>query len=70
MGLTVNLEVKEYKKKVVDYMLDEFKKGNTPNPDIMCNQEIKFKLFYEKAMERGPYRALVLNTRMPSPSTT
>ena len=44
---------KEYRKKVVDYMLDEFKKGNTPNPDIMCNQEIKFKLFYEKAMEAG-----------------
>ena len=43
----------EYRKKVVDYMLSEFKKGNTPNPDIMCNQEIKFKLFYEKAMERG-----------------
>lgn len=43
----------EYRKKVVDYMLDEFKKGNTPNPDIMCNQEIKFKLFYEKAMEAG-----------------
>ena len=43
----------EYHEKVVDYMLSEFKKGNTPNPDIMCNQEIKFKLFYEKAMERG-----------------
>ena len=43
----------DYRKKVVEYMLDEFKKGNTPNPDIMCNQEIKFKLFYEKAMERG-----------------
>ena len=43
----------EYHKKVVEYMLDEFKKGRTPNPDIMCNQEIKFKLFYEKAMERG-----------------
>ena len=43
----------EYRKKVVDYMLDEFKKGNTPNPDIMCNQEIKFKLFYERAMEAG-----------------
>lgn len=43
----------DYRKKVVDYMLGEFKKGNTPNPDIMCNQEIKFKLFYEKAMERG-----------------
>ena len=42
-----------YREKVVDYMLAEFKKGNTPNPDIMCNQEIKFKLFYEKAMEAG-----------------
>ncbi len=42
-----------YREKVVEYMLDEFKKGNTPNPDIMCNQEIKFKLFYEKAMEAG-----------------
>lgn len=42
-----------YREKVVEYMLDEFKKGNTPNPDIMCNQEIKFKLFYEKAMEEG-----------------
>ena len=44
---------KEYHDKVVDYMLSEFRKGNTPNPDIMCNQEIKFKLFYEKAMESG-----------------
>ena len=44
---------KEYHDKVVEYMLDEFKKGNTPNPDIMCNQEIKFKLFFEKAMEAG-----------------
>ncbi len=44
---------KEYHEKVVEYMLDEFKKGNTPNPDVMCNQEIKFKLFFEKAMERG-----------------
>ena len=44
---------KEYHEKVVEYMLKEFKKGNTPNPDVMCNQEIKFKLFFEKAMERG-----------------
>lgn len=44
---------KEYKQKVVDYMLDEYKKGNTPNPDIMCNQEIKFKLFAEVAFEDG-----------------
>ena len=44
---------KEYREKVVEYMLREFRSGNTPNPDIMCNQEIKFKLFYEKAMENG-----------------
>ena len=44
---------KEYYEKVVEYMLTEFKKGNTPNPDVMCNQEIKFKLFYEKAMAAG-----------------
>ena len=44
---------KEYKQKVVDYMLEEFKKGNTPNPDIMCNEEIKFKLFYDVAREKG-----------------
>lgn len=44
---------KAYREKVVEYMLAEFKKGNTPNPDVMCNQEIKFKLFYEEAMKRG-----------------
>lgn len=43
----------EYKQKVVDYMIEEYKKGNTPNPDIMCNQEIKFKLFAETAFEQG-----------------
>ena len=42
-----------YHEKVVEYMLDEFRAGRTPNPDIMCNQEIKFKLFYEKAMAAG-----------------
>lgn len=47
---------KEYKQKVVDYMLEEYKKGNTPNPDIMCNQEIKFKLFAETAFEQGADR--------------
>ena len=43
----------QYKEKVVDYMLAEFKAGRTPNPDIMCNQEIKFKLFYDEARKRG-----------------
>ncbi len=44
---------KEYKRKVVNYMLDEFKAGHTPNPDIMCNQEIKFRLFLDTALEDG-----------------
>ena len=42
-----------YKQQVVDYMLAEFKKGRTPNPDVMCNERIKFKLFYDQAMARG-----------------
>ena len=42
-----------YREKVVEYMLEEFRNGNTPNPDVMCNQEIKFKLFYEEAIKRG-----------------
>ena len=43
----------EYKQKVVDYMIAEYKAGRTPNPDIMCNQEVKFKLFLQAALEDG-----------------
>lgn len=43
----------EYRQKVVDYMLAEYQAGRTPNPDIMCNQEVKFKLFLEAALEDG-----------------
>lgn len=43
----------DYKAKVVDYMLSEFQKGRTPNPDVICNEQVKFKLFYERAMARG-----------------
>lgn len=43
----------EYRKKVVDYMIESYKNGQTPNPDIMCNQEVKFKLFLEMALEDG-----------------
>ncbi len=43
----------EYRHKVVDYMLTEYQAGRTPNPDIMCNQEVKFKLFLEAALEDG-----------------
>jgi tRNA-specific 2-thiouridylase len=43
----------EYRQKVVDYMVAEYQAGRTPNPDIMCNQEVKFKLFLEAALEDG-----------------
>ncbi len=43
----------EYKKKVVDYMVDGYRRGITPNPDVMCNKEIKFGLFLKKALEMG-----------------
>lgn len=43
----------EYKSQVVDYMVREYKAGHTPNPDIMCNQEVKFKLFLETALHDG-----------------
>ena len=43
----------EYKQKVVDAMVAEYQAGRTPNPDILCNQEIKFKLFLETALADG-----------------
>jgi tRNA-specific 2-thiouridylase len=48
----VNFE-KEYWDKVFTYFLDEYKAGRTPNPDVMCNKEIKFKAFLEHAMALG-----------------
>ncbi len=49
---TVNFE-KEYFDKVFSYFLDEYKAGRTPNPDVMCNREIKFGEFLNKAMDLG-----------------
>lgn len=46
---TVNFE-KEYWDRVFVYFLEEYKRGRTPNPDVMCNKEIKFKAFLEKAL--------------------
>jgi tRNA-uridine 2-sulfurtransferase len=43
----------EYKKSVIDYLLAEYKAGRTPNPDVMCNREVKFGAFYRYAMESG-----------------
>ncbi len=44
---------KQYRRKVVDYMVREYQAGRTPNPDIMCNQEVKFKLFLDTALKNG-----------------
>lgn len=44
---------KEYRDKVVQYMIDEYRSGRTPNPDVMCNQEVKFKLFLDLALADG-----------------
>lgn len=44
---------KEYRHKVVEYMIEEYSIGRTPNPDIMCNQEVKFKLFLNTALSEG-----------------
>lgn len=47
---TIDLR-KAYKTRVMDYFFNEYKKGHTPNPDVLCNSEIKFGLFYDWAME-------------------
>ena len=44
---------KEYRKRVVDYMFDEYEKGRTPNPDVLCNREIKFDAFLKCAKKLG-----------------
>lgn len=50
--LTFDFEA-EYKKEVVDYMINEYKAGRTPNPDVMCNKYVKFGAFLKKAREMG-----------------
>src|SRR3990172_12373451 len=44
---------KEYKNSVIDYFYSEYEAGRTPNPDVMCNKEIKFGLFLKKAIKEG-----------------
>ena len=48
--------VKEYYDRVFSYFLDEYRRGRTPNPDVLCNREIKFKAFLDFAMKLGADR--------------
>jgi len=49
---TIDLSI-DYQKKIVDYMFNEYKNGSTPNPDVLCNREIKFDVFLKIAMNLG-----------------
>lgn len=49
---TVDLS-EQYKERIVDYMFDEYARGRTPNPDVLCNREIKFDVFMDIALELG-----------------
>lgn len=49
---TIDLST-EYKKRIVDYMFAEYQRGRTPNPDVLCNREIKFDIFLKAAMKLG-----------------
>jgi tRNA-uridine 2-sulfurtransferase len=49
---TIDLS-KEYKERIVDYMFAEYQRGRTPNPDVLCNREIKFDIFLDTALKLG-----------------
>ena len=49
---TIDLS-KEYQSRIINYMFDEYKMGKTPNPDILCNREIKFDIFLKLALNLG-----------------
>jgi tRNA-specific 2-thiouridylase len=55
LGLPIELWdfEKDYKDKVVSYLISEYQAGRTPNPDLICNQEIKFKVFLDQALQNG-----------------
>lgn len=57
LSLNIPFQVLDFKaayhQKVVEYFFDEYEAGRTPNPDVMCNKEIKFGLFYDWAMAEG-----------------
>lgn len=49
---TVDLS-EQYKERIVDYMFNEYERGRTPNPDVLCNREIKFDVFMKIALSLG-----------------
>ena len=49
---TIDLS-KDYKERIVDYMFNEYERGRTPNPDVLCNREIKFDVFMKIAISLG-----------------
>ena len=49
---TIDLS-EQYKERIVDYMFDEYQRGRTPNPDVLCNREIKFDVFMKIALDLG-----------------
>ncbi|MGI6033348.1 MAG: tRNA 2-thiouridine(34) synthase MnmA [Coriobacteriales bacterium] len=57
VGLGIDLDVwdyeDEYKREVVDYVVESYRNGRTPNPDVMCNEKIKFGTFAKRAFEEG-----------------
>ena len=57
----------QYKERIVDYMFGEYEKGRTPNPDILCNREIKFDVFMDIALDLRSrfccYRSLLQKRR-------
>jgi len=66
-----------YKKGVADYMIEEYKKGRTPNPDVMCNRMVKFGVFWQFAKERGAdfiatghYARIKNNSLLKSPDSS
>ena len=73
----LNLDLrKEFKKKVVDYFLREYQRGRTPNPCVKCNQEIKFGIFFKKALNLGAdyiatgHYARIKNACPPKPAAS
>lgn len=78
VGLGIDFRVfdfqKEYKQNVVDYMIREYQAGRTPNPDIMCNQEVKFKIFWrlrwrlERIVLRQGIMRVLLTNRLRQPN--